>query len=101
MDVPKNFPGAQRWKNLRSFGMVICRRIIKGEEQQEAQFYLSSLPVKAQRLAQAILGHSSNENQRHWMLDVTFAQDASRIRCRSGSVDVRSVGLNESFRQSE
>jgi len=84
MVVPKNLPGAERWKNLRSLGMVIRRRVVKGEEQQEVQYYLSSLPVKVQRLAQAIRGHWSIENQLHWMLDVTFAQDASRIRKGNG-----------------
>ena len=80
MAVPKNLPGADRWKNLRSLGMVIRRRVIQGVEQHEVQFYLSSLPVKVQRLAKAIRGHWSIENQLHWMLDVVFAQDSSRIR---------------------
>ena len=84
MAVPKNLPGAERWKNLRSLGMVIRRRIIKGVEQHEVQFYISSLPVKVKRLAKAIRGHWSIENQLHWMLDVVFAQDASRIRKGNG-----------------
>ena len=84
MAVPKNLPGADRWKNLRTLGMVIRRRVIQGEEQHEVQFYLSSLPVKVQRLAQAIRGHWSIENQLHWMLDVVFAQDSSRIRKGNG-----------------
>jgi predicted transposase YbfD/YdcC len=84
MSVPKNLAGAERWKNLRSLGMVIRRRVVKGDEQQDVQFYLSSLPVKVQRLAKAIRGHWSIENQLHWMLDVTFAQDASRIRKGNG-----------------
>ena len=84
MAVPKNLPGASSWKNLRSLGMVIRRRIINGEEQHEVQFYISSLPVKVKRLAQAIRGHWSIENQLHWMLDVVFAQDSSRIRKGNG-----------------
>ena len=84
MAVPKNLPGAERWKNLRSLGMVIRRRVIKDVEQHEVQFYISSLPVKVQRLAKAIRGHWSIENQLHWMLDVVFAQDASRIRKGNG-----------------
>ena len=36
--------------------------------------------MKVQRLAKAIRGHWSIENQLHWMLDVVFAQDSSRIR---------------------
>jgi len=84
MVVPKNLPGAERRKNLRSLGMVIRRRLVKGAEQQEVQFDLSSLPEKVQRLAQAIRGHWSIENQLHWMLGVAFAQDASRIRKGNG-----------------
>ena len=80
MAVPQNFPGTQRWQSLRSFGLVIRRRIIKDVEQHEVQFSLSRQPVKVPRLAQAIRGHWSIENQRHWMLDVVLAQDASRIR---------------------
>ena len=84
MAVPKNLPGASSWKNLRSLGMVIRRRIINGEEQHEVQFYISSLPVKVKRFAQAVRGHWSIENQLHWMLDVVFAQDSSRIRKGNG-----------------
>ena len=84
MAVPKNLPGASSWKNLRSLGMVIRRRTINDEEQHEVLFYISSLPVKVKRLAKAIRGHWSIENQLHWMLDVVVAQDSSRIRQGNG-----------------
>ena len=60
--------------------MVIRRRTIQGREQQEVHFYISSLPLGVQQRARAIRSHWSIENRLHWMLDVTFAQDASRIR---------------------
>jgi hypothetical protein len=44
------------------------------------QFYLTSLESDATKVGQAIRLHWSIENQLHWSLDVTFAEDACRVR---------------------
>src|SRR5204862_5171468 len=53
-----------------------------GVEKGEVSYYLSSLPAKVKKLAKLIRQHWSIESQLHWVLDVTFTEDSSRIRQR-------------------
>ena len=68
-----------RWRAAKTIGMVIRRWTVNGSEQIEVRYYLSSLKMGVKRFARAVRGHWGIENQLHWSLDVTFAQDDSRI----------------------
>ena len=46
----------------------------------EGRYYLSSLPLSGERLARAVRGHWSVENQCHWMLEMNLGEDQSRAR---------------------
>ena len=70
----------KNWIGLRSMAMVVCTRIIDGQETRHVRFYISSLPSNAQRLLRAVRRHWSIENELHWVLDVALNEDHSRVR---------------------
>lgn len=49
-----------------------------GGETQDTRYYISSLGLDIQKIADAIRTHWSIENNLHWQLDVTFNEDATR-----------------------
>ena len=80
LPAPKSLPGFTLWKGLKTVAIVTSRCLRDGKETIEIRYYISSLAMGVKRLARAIRSHWGIENGCHWVLDMTYREDESRIR---------------------
>lgn len=86
-----------QWSGLQSLGIAVRERRLWNQTTIEVRFYLSSLPPDAVLLAATVRSHWQIENTLHWTLDVTFREDASRIRTGYGAENfalLRRISVN-------
>jgi len=85
------------WADLNSIVRVQRERREQGKISHETAYYISSLSADAARIREAPQHHWAIENCFHWVLDVTFDEDASRIRMGESSENMavlRTLALN-------
>ena len=87
------------WPELNTVLALESIRSLNGQHKVETQtrFFLSSAKDDPVLLAQAIRRHWAIENNLHWVLDVTFREDHSRVREHNAVCNwamLRKIALN-------
>jgi len=91
LDGDRRFPGEFRLPNAATIIRVQSRAELSDRTRMETRYYISSAVLTAQKAADAVRGHWGIENRLHWVLDVTFAEDQSRLRKGHGATNMAIV----------
>lgn len=70
----------QRWPGLKSIVRIVSQRQIGENVEVQTRYFVSSLPAEAKTILKVKRSHWQIENQVHWVLDIAFRDDESRVR---------------------
>ena len=83
------FEDKPKWAGLTTLVVQRNQRIIGDETSEATRYFISSLPADdASKLAKTIRRHWAIENELHWVLDMVFHEDLSRVRRDNGAANL-------------
>jgi predicted transposase YbfD/YdcC len=83
---PKGIRHHDEWEKLRVVGICVRERQVgNAEPTLEASYFIGSKVMIAKSYANVLRNHWGIENNLHWQLDVSFAEDDNRVTKRNGA----------------
>jgi predicted transposase YbfD/YdcC len=72
--------GRDHWKNLNTLAMIRSERRVGEKVEITTRYFISSVRMSAKAFLKAKRSHWGIENRLHWVLDIAFREDMSRVR---------------------
>lgn len=97
LTTDRRFPGELRLPDVAAIVRVETVAYLADKSRTDTRYFISSAALTAERAAEAVRGHWGIENRLHWVLDVLFRDDQSRLRTGHGATNmavVRHFALN-------
>ena len=83
---PKGIRNQDEWEKLHVVGMCVRERQVgNAEPTLEASYFIGSKVMSAKSYGKVLRNHWGIENNLHWQLDVSFAEDDNRFTKRNGA----------------
>lgn len=87
----------EKWSGLQTLAMIVTERQTGEKVEVKTRYFIASLAAPAKTILKAKRKHWTIENQLHWVLDIAFREDASRVRKDHGPENLailRHMALN-------
>ena len=82
--APEGIRNGDAWEQLTVIGKCSSERTVNGQTSCEERCFIGSRDCSAKQYGMVLRNHWKIENNLHWQMDVSFAEDASRIQKRYG-----------------
>lgn len=80
LKLPPELTTLHQWPGLKTIVEIEGTREFNNKIEHEKRYYISSLDMTAKEVLPVIRSHWAIENSLHYVLDITFKDDESRIR---------------------
>lgn len=97
LPCPKYCSVFANWAGLQTIGVIYRSLEINRVLGESSATFITSLPCNVRDVSKRIRQHWGCENSQHYVLDVTFTEDASRIRKGTGPEASQRSALGYAF----